>query len=332
MPTALVTGPTGFVGSGLVRALLGRGFRVRGYARQAWKGRDLPALPGFDARPVELSYGDIRDTESLALAASGCDLVFHTVAVVSFRRRDREEQMDVNAGGSRAVAEACLRAGVRRLVHTSSIAALGHRDDGGLVDEGVAFNWPHSLTYRYSKHLGELEVLSAAGRGLDAVIVNPSVIVGPGDRYVHGGQLIRDAARGKILAYPHGGMNLVGVEDVVAGHLAAAEKGRKGERYILGGTNLTHAEAFRLVAGVVGVPGPKFKIPTAAVRALARGAELFAGLTGGEPLITPDLVAGVGKHQWYSTGKARRELGYNPVSLLKSLRDAYIWYRDNDLL
>jgi dihydroflavonol-4-reductase len=338
MPTALVTGPTGFVGAGLVSALLSRGYRVRAYARPAWKGRQLPLPPGTRAGgpgipgTIETWYGDIRDADALEQAASGCDLAFHTAAVVSFRREDRDEQLSVNVGGTKAVAEACLKAGVGRLVHTSSIAALGWRDDGGLVDESVPFNWPPSLTYRYSKHLGEMEVLAAARRGLDAVVVNPSVIVGPGDRYVHGGQYVRDASRGKLFAYPIGGVNMVAVSDVVAGHIAAAERGRAGQRYILGGVNLTHREAFALVASVVGGRGPKLPVPRAGVLAIAAAAELLAALTRTAPIITRDLVAGVGRYQWYSIARARAELGYNPVSLEKSLRDAYIWYRDNNLL
>ncbi|HLF13830.1 MAG TPA: SDR family oxidoreductase [Bacteroidota bacterium] len=332
MQTVLVTGPTGFLGSGLIRELLSRGARVRAFARPSWRDRPLPLGGDFRPADLEVFYGDIRDPNALAPAASGCDLVFHTAAMVSFRGKDRDEQLDVNAGGARAVAEGCLRAGARRLVHTSSIAALGYRTDGGLVDESVAFNWSPSLSYRYSKHLAEREILAAAGRGLDAVIVNPSVIVGPGDRYMHGGQLVRDAVRGRLIAYPAGGMNLVGVADVIAGQIAAAEKGRPGERYILGGTNLTHREAFSYVAGLFGAPGPKFRIPRPAVRGIAVAAEIFAELTRTEPLLTPDLVAGVGKYQWFTSAKAGRELSYNPVSLEISLRDAYIWYRNHDML
>jgi dihydroflavonol-4-reductase len=305
--------------------------RVRAYARPSWAGRALPGFSPGGPSP-DVFHGDIRDASSLAKAASGCDIVFHTAAVVSFRGRDREAQIDVNAGGARAVAEACLSAGVRRLVHTSSIAALGYRTDGALVDEATAFNWPTSLSYRYSKHLAEREILDAARRGLDAVIVNPTVIVGPGDRYVHGGQLVRDAVRGRMIAWPPGGMNVVGLADVVAGHLAAASRGRAGERYILGGANFTHRELFFYVTRLLGARTPKFRLPRAAVLLLARGSEALARLTRTEPLITPDLVAGVGMHQWYAHAKAARELGYNPVSLEKSILDAYIWYRGQGIL
>lgn len=330
--TALVTGATGFVGARLIAGLLGRGVRVRAFARSSWEGRPLPLPPGVDQSPIERFHGDIRDAGALARAASGCSLAFHTAAIISFRREDREELLAVNAGGARAVAAACREAGVGRLVHTSSIAALGRRDDGGLVDETVPFNWPASNSYRYSKHLGETAVLEAAGRGLDAVVVNPSVIVGPGDRYVHGGQLVVDAARGRLVACPPGGMNLVGIDDVVAGQIAAAARGRSGERYILGGTNLTHCEAFRWAAAIAGARRPFLPAPRWAVLGAAAAAELLAGATGTRPLITRELVAGVGRHQWYSSAKAGSELGYRAVSLGKALTDAYIWYRDNDLL
>ena len=335
MPVALVTGPTGFVGAALIAGLLSRGYRVRAYARSSWKGRPLPAAPGLPGgaiEAVETFHGDIRDTDALAGAARGCDLVFHTAAIVSFRKADRAEQLSVNVGGTKAVAEACLRAGAGRMLHTSSVAALGWRSDGGLVDEETPFNWPSSISYRWSKHLAEAEVLSAVGRGLDAVMLNPSVIVGPGDRYVHGGQYVRDASRGRLVAYPPGGVNMVGIADVVAGHLAAAERGRRGQRYILGGVNLTHREAFALAAGVVGARGPRIPVPRTSVAALALAAEALGRLTRTEPIITRDLVAGVGRYQWFSVAKARAELGYNPLSLEKSLRDAYIWYREHDLL
>lgn len=294
--------------------------------------RTAPAPDPVTGNGPEIYTGDIRETGALAVAAGGCDTVFHTAAIVSFRKADRDELLDVNAVGTRSVVEACLRAGVRRLVHTSSIAALGYRTDGRLIDETTPFNWGPSSAYRYSKHLAEREVLSGLERGLDAVIVNPSVIVGPGDRNVHGGQIVRDAARGRLLAYARGGMNLVPVGDVVRGEIAAALKGRRGERYILGGVNMTHREALTFAAGIVGKRGPRFRAPVWAVKLLARAAEVAAGATGTDALLTPDLVSGLGIHNWYSIDKARRELGYVPSSLEKSLRDAYIWYRERGML
>ncbi len=326
MNLALVTGSTGFLGSLLVRKLLSRGVRVRALARPS---RDVSAEfpPG-----AEGVLADIRDAGALTRAVDGCDTVFHTAAIVSFRNSGRREQLEVNAGGTRNVVEACLKAGVGRLVHTSSVATVGRRTDGFLADEDTEFNWPSSLTYRWSKHLAELEVLEGVSRGLDAVIVNPSVMIGPGDRYVHGGQLVRDAVRGRLIAYTRGGMNLVSVEDVAEGHLRAAEAGRSGCRYILGGVNLTHREAFHFVTGIVGGRPPVVNVPRPAVMAVARVMEFVASVAGVEPFITPDLVAGAGSFQWFSTARARAELSWHPLSLEKSIRDAYIWYRERNIL
>lgn len=326
MNTVLVTGATGFLGRHLISRLIAGGNRVRAYARPGWKASGEPRAP------VETIYGDIRDADMLARASRGCDTVFHTAAIVSFRSSGREELLDVNAGGTRAVVSACLRSGVGRLVHTSSVAAVGLRADGGLADETTEFNWPPSLTYRWSKHLAEQEVLGGISRGLNAVIVNPAVIIGPGDLYMHGGQLVRDAVRGRLVAYTRGGMNLVSVEDVADGHLRAAALGSSGSRYILGGVNLTHREAFEFVTGIVGGRRPMIGIPRWGVLAAAHAAELFAGVTGTSPLITPDLVAGAGTCQWFSIARARNELSYRPVSLEKSIHDAYIWYRERNLL
>lgn len=325
MKTVLVTGATGFVGANLVGELVRRGFAVRTFSR-------TPPSPAGRGGVTQIHTGDIRDTTALRNAIGGCDTVFHTAAIVSFRREDRQEMIDVNAGGTMAVSGACLAAGVRRLVHTSSVAALGHRDDGGLIDESTAFNWGNVPGYRYSKHLAEAEVLSAVGRGLDAVMVNPSVIVGPGDRHVHGGQLVRDAWHGRLRVYAAGGMNLVGVADVVRGEIAAAEKGRRGERYILAGANLTHREALTFVARVLGKPGPRLKVPVRAVKVAARLLETAAAITGTGAIITPDLVAGLGCYNWYSTQKARRELGFTPTSLERAVREAFLWYREHGML
>jgi len=323
---ALVTGATGFLGSLLAGRLASAGVRVRAFVRPSWKNSgELPQGYG-------VAYGDIRDADAVVRAAEGCDAVFHTAAVVSFRSSGRAEQLEVNAGGTRNVVAACLKAGVTKLVHTSSVAAVGRRTDGGLADETTEFNWPAALTYRWSKPLAELEVLDGVARGLDAVIVNPSVMIGAGDRYVHGGQLVRDAVRGRLFAYTRGGMNLVSVDDVADGHMKAAESGRAGTRYILGGVNLTHREVFHFVTGMVGGRRPVLNIPRPLVMAGARTAEFISSVAGLEPLITPDLVAGAGSFQWFSSARAGSELGYRPLSLEKSIRDAYIWYRERKFL
>ena len=326
MSRVLVTGATGFIGSHLTAALLSEGFTVRAFHRPDSNTLLLKQLP------VEHSLGDIRDAEAVRSAVRGCEHVFHTAALVSFWKKKKAEQLEINIGGTRNVVAACLQEGIASLVHTSSVAALGSRRDGGLIDETTAFNWDAHITYKYSKHRAELEVLDAVARGLDAKIVNPTVIIGPGDIRLHGGQLVRDIGRGHIPAYVAGGMNIVGVHDVVRGHLAAARRGKPGQRYVIGGYNVTHKEAFELVARVLGKPGPRFAAPVWSVRALAKACDAFGAITGREPWITSELISGIGMNNWYSIEKARRELGYEPSPIEPAIRETYDWYEKNGML
>lgn len=323
MKKILVTGATGCVGSNLVKELLRLGYSVRALHRQNSDVRNLAHLE------VERFIGDIRDADSVRKAVQGCDTVFHTAAMVSFWKPRYSEQHEVNVAGTRNVVEACFAEGVDRLVHTSSIAALGFRADGTPADETTEYNWPFIAGYRYSKHAGELEVVRGVRMGLNATIVNPSVIIGPGDLYRHGGQLVIEIARGGVPGYLKGGLNLVSVYDVVGGHIAVATKGRTGERYILGGRNLTHKEAFALIASVLQRRPPRLRIPVPVVRSMAIASQLLASVTRKEPRLTPELVAGAGRRAWFSIEKARRELGYEPGSLEHAIADAYAWYRRN---
>jgi dihydroflavonol-4-reductase len=326
MKTALVTGATGFIGSHLAAALISEGFTVRAFHRKDSNALLLKNLP------VEHSVGDIRDADAVASAIRGCSLVFHTAALVSFWKNKKAEQLEINIGGTRNVVEACIRTGAASLVHTSSVAALGYRRDGELIDETTAFNWDDRITYKYSKHRAELEVLDGVARGLDAKIVNPTVVIGPGDARMHGGQIVADIGRGHIPAYVAGGMNIVGVQDVVRGHLAAARRGKTGERYIIGGYNVTHEEAFNLVAQVLDRPGPSFMAPVWSVKALARVCDVYGTVTGKEPWITSELISGVGMNNWYSIEKARKELGYEPSPIEPTIRETYEWYEQHGML
>jgi dihydroflavonol-4-reductase len=322
----LVTGATGCIGSNLIIRLLESGYTVRAFRRTT---SNLLALSGVD---VEHVIGDIRDRSTLAKAMKGCDTVFHTAAMVSFWRRKREEQFDINVSGTRNVVEACLAGGIEKLVHTSSVAALGYRTDGKLIDETTAFNWDQRITYKFTKHLGELEVLDGVARGLNATLVNPTVVIGPRDVYIHGGQIVRDTKRGRIPMYVRGGMNIVSVHDIVSGHIAAAGAGRTGERYILGGSNLTHREVFGLAAKVLGVRPPFLKIPVWAIRSVAKMCDAYGTLTGGQPWITSDLISGIGTFNWYSSEKAGRELQYRISPVEEALRQTFEWYNEHNLL
>lgn len=322
----LVTGATGCVGANLTVELLLRGHSVRAFHRSP---HNTLKLKNVD---VEHCIGDVRDRESLRKAMQGCDTVFHTAAMVSFEQRRQQEQFDINVNGTRNVVELCFELGVQNLIHTSSVAALGFRRDGGYIDESTAYNWGSRLGYRYSKHRSELEVLNGVERGLHAVILNPTVIIGPRDVYIHGGQIVRDTVRGRVLVYVDGGMNVVDVRDVVDGHLAAAERGRKGERYILGGWNMTFKEVFDVAARVLDGKAPLLMIPTWSARILGHVAEFIGTITNTRPWITSEMLATIGTNNWFSIEKAKRELNYQPRPIEDAMRAAYDWYRANGML
>lgn len=327
MNTVLVTGGTGFLGSNLATALLKEGYNVRILRRAT---SDLRAIGNA---PVEHCIGDVLDPATLRRALHGCDTVFHTAAVISYWRKEHKRMMEVNVGGTRNVVEASLEIGVTKFVHTSSVAALGTRDDGKPADEGTEFRWDSKTPgYRISKHLAEQEVLKGIRQGLPAVIVNPSIIIGPRDIHLHGGQIVRDIAKKRIFYATRGGMNVVDVDDVVRGHVQAARYGRIGERYILGGENLTTREVFGITAEVVGGIRPLFTLPEGVVHVLGALFEIIGDLAGVRPWITRELVATVGKNLWFSSRKAERELGYTVTPLRVAVEKTYRWYRENGFL
>ncbi len=326
MTDILITGGTGCVGSNLAAALVHEGYHVRIFRRPQ---SNLAALRGID---VEHRIGDVADYRSLVEAFQGCDTVFHTAAIVTFARKRRDEQHMVNVIGTRNVVRACMAAGVKKLVHTSSIAAIGYPAPGKISDESKEFNWPNAKGYKLSKVLAETEVLGGVALGLPAVIVNPSVIIGERDIRFHGSQLIRDIKRGRIPVYIDGGMNVVYVQDVVRGMIGAALRGRTGERYILGGENLTHKEAFQRIARQIGGFTPRVKLSTSLLRTGAKVIERLSDLLGVEPIVTADLVAGAGIFNWYSSDKAVRELGYTITPFDEAVLATYTWYREQGYL
>lgn len=327
MKTVLVTGGTGFLGSNLAKALLREGCSVRILRRPH---SDLRAIGNA---PVEHCIGDVRDSRSLTRAMKGCDTVFHTAAVISYWRRERNVMYDINIRGTRNVVEACLETGVQKFIHTSSIAAIGYPETGPYADESNAFNWDRfDVGYRISKHRAEEEVREGIRRGLQAVLLNPSVIIGPGDIHFHGGQIIRDVLKRRIFYYLEGGMNVVYVDDVVRGHLAAARVGRVGERYILSGENLTHREIFSITAGIVGGIRPFFKLPVRLVRWIGAFAEGTGGLLGRKPWVTRELLAGAGLANYFTCQKASRELGYTVTPFSEAVRQAFGWYCEHGYL
>ena len=232
----LVTGGTGFVGSQLVAALVSRGDQVRVLRRANSSLLALEGLPN-----IEHVIGDILDLEAVAQAVTGCDLVFHVAALSSYWRAQREQIYRINVDGTRTVLEACLQARVPRVVVTSSVGAIGIRPDGRPADETTHFDRASAnLAYADSKHRAEAVAQRLVKLGLDAVIVNPAAVFGPGDHYQISGSMIVEFARRRLPAVPAGGLCVVDIDAVVQGHIAAAERGRTGERYILGGENLAH--------------------------------------------------------------------------------------------
>lgn len=327
MKIILVTGGTGFIGSNLAAALVSQGYHVKILRR---KTSQTTLIDHLD---VEHCIGDVRDRASLRTAMQHCDTVFHTAAIVSFWKSLRQLQYEVNVHGTKNVADACLESGVKRLVHTSSIAALGHPRNSTLADENTTFNWQHHHNgYKISKYLGEIEIKKAVERGLDAVIINPSVIIGPGDIHFHGGAMIRSVYRGLVPFYIKGGMNVVYISDVVNAHISAATRGRTGERYIAGGENLSHKEIFQITAEILGKRPPRIEMPVSLLKLAAKVFDAAGAIFRKEPLISSELVAGAGMYNWYSSAKAQHELGYHFTPFREAVAKTYQWYREHELL
>jgi dihydroflavonol-4-reductase len=322
---ALVTGATGCVGANVVAALVERGHAVRAMHRPT---STLQALDGLD---VERVVGDLLDPASLARAMVGCDVVFHVAAVSDYWRTPAGVIYRVNVEGTRNVVEAALRAGIERLVYTSSVGALGVPPDGRLLDERGAFNLPPGrFPYGHSKHLAEGVVREAAAQGLDAVVVNPAAVIGPRDVNWIGGSLLREVQRGTAWFAPPGGTCWAAATDAGVGHVLAAERGQTGKRYLLGGENLTHRETVEVVAEVVGGRLPAGVLPRALMGPLAA----FAALLG-RVLHLPFSAEQVwlsAREIYCDDSRAVRELGYTQTPFRVAVEQAHDWYRRRGML
>jgi dihydroflavonol-4-reductase len=325
---ALVTGATGFVGAAIARALLAAHWQVRVLAR---KGSERRNLQGLD---VEVQEGDLTDPESLQSAARGCTGLFHAAADYRLGAPDPSQLYRANVEGTRNILAAASRAGVQRIVYTSSVATIGIPADGTPGDEAT----PNSLQnmighYKRSKYLAEEVVIEAARAGTSVVIVSPSTPVGPGDvKPTPTGQLVLDAAAGRMPAYVDTGLNIVHVDDVAAGHLLAYERGTVGERYILGGQDMSLREILALIAAQVGRRPPRVRLPYGVVLPIAYLAEAYAKLSGRSGRITLEGVRMSRKRMFFSSAKAVRELGYTHRPPAEAFKDAIRWYRENGLL
>jgi len=324
----LVTGATGFVGSAVARTLLHAGHQVRVLARATSDRRNLANLP------VEIAVGALEDAASLIRATAGCRYLFHVAADYRLWVPDPSAMYRANIDGTRWLMQAALAGGVERIVYTSSVATLGLVPDGS-ADETTPSSIDHMIgPYKRSKFLAEEVVRRmVADRGLPAVIVNPSTPIGPGDlKPTPTGRLILEAAKGHMPGYVDTGLNVVHVDDVAAGELLAAEKGRVGERYILGGENMSLAEILCQVAHAVGKRPPRLKVPYPIAFTAAAAGMALARFTGREPFATLDSVRMSRKKMYFSSAKAGRELGYRPRPAPQAITDAVRWFKANGYL
>lgn len=326
MATALVTGGTGFLGSHVARALIQTGHTARVLRRPH------SPLALVQDLPVEHAIGDIMDTASLDQAMQGCEWVFHVAAVSDYWRSNRTKLYIVNVNGTVNILEAARKAGIRRVILTSSGAAVGMQPDHRPADECVPFNLPPSrFPYGHSKFLAELEAWRAVQRGQDVVAVNPSVVFGPGDLNQISGSMVVEMAQGKVPIYPAGGVTVIDVHDVARAHLAAAERGRTGERYLLGTQSLSYQEIFSLIAEIVGAPIPKIPIPAQAAPILAYTIGLLRRL-GVELPVDADQVRLSARTVYFDCRKAWQELGRPQIDLRQSLQDTYRWYLEHGVI
>lgn len=322
--SVFVSGGSGFVGSAVIRRLLSEGFRVRALIREGSR------CEGFDPAGVEIVSGDLRDAGAVRRAMQGARYAFHVAADYRLWVPDPATMIAINVEGTRNVMQAALAAGVERIVHTSSVATLALDEAGGVSDETRPAIEDDAIgLYKKTKLRAErLVEAMVAQQALPAVIVNPSTPVGPCDvKPTPTGKIIVEAASGRMPAYVDTGLNLVHVDDVAAGHLAALRHGRIGERYVLGGENVGLREMLGVIAGIVGRPAPRIALPRPLIYPLALAAEAFAAVTGRTPFVTRDGLRMARHRMFFSSEKARRELGYRARPYGDGLAEAIAWFR-----
>lgn len=323
---AFVTGATGFVGSHVARVLAEHGANLRLLVRPSSDLRNIQDLNG------EQVTGDLRDAASLKKGITGCDVVFHVAADYRLWVRDPDEMYRSNVGGTRAILQAARESGVRRVVYTSSVATMGFTSNGHLADE----NSPVSLDsmigpYKRSKFMAEEIAMEAGRSGMDVVVVNPTTPVGERDiKPTPTGRIVVDFLKKKFPAYVDTGLNLVDVTECARGHVMALERGKSGERYILGGENLTLKQILDKLAAITGLPSPKIRVPYAVALATGVVDQVVTGyLRGHEPRATIDAVRMGRKKMFVSSSKAERDLGWKTVPVDAALRRAVEWFQAN---
>jgi dihydroflavonol-4-reductase len=325
---ALVTGATGFVGAAVARALLREGWHVRVFARPGSDRSNLAALA------VEVAEGDLAKPTGLAEALADCTALFHVAADYRLGARDHAQLYRTNVEGTRHILAAARAARVARIVYTSSVATVGIPADGSPGSETTPVDIQAMIGhYKRSKFLAEEVAREAARAGTPVLIVNPSTPVGPGDvKPTPTGRIVLDAAAGRMPAYVDTGLNIVHVDDVAAGHLLAYHRGRIGERYILGGQDMSLQEILAQIAALVARPAPRVRLPYAAVLPLAYVAEAYARITGRTGRLTLEGLRMSRKRMFFSSEKAVRELGYRWRPPVDAFADAIAWFRERGLL
>ncbi len=328
MAKVLVTGANGFLGSWVVRRLIQDGHQVFSLVR---KSSDLSELEGI---PTEYLYGDVTDVHSLLQAFQGMDTVFHLAGLIAYKKSERAAMEKVNVEGTRNVIEACRATSVRRLVHLSSVVAVGASfDSHHVLNEESPYNVGHlDLGYFETKREAELLVIEACRKNrLDAVILNPSTIYGPGDARKGSRKIQLKVARGKFKFYTPGGVNVVYVEDVVDGILSAWKKGRTGERYILAGQNLSIKELFAMIAKEAGQKPPTLLLPSFVLHTLGIIGDFMSvlGLKGG---LSQENAWTSTMFHWFDSSKAQRELDFKPRPAEIAISQSVKWIKENGLL
>lgn len=323
---AFVTGATGFLGSHVARVLADQGAELRVLTRPT---SNLKNLEGLNA---ETAIGDLRDAASLEKAMAGCEAVFHVAADYRLWVRDPEDMYRSNVEGTRAILDAARKNGARRVVYTSSVATIGFTADGTAADEDSPVSLDNMIGhYKRSKFMAEQIALEAGRGGMQVVTVNPTTPVGEQDvKPTPTGRIVVDFLKRKFPAYVETGLNLVDVRACARGHVMALEKGRSGERYILGGENLTLKQILDLLGKITGLPSPKIKLPYAFAFAAGFFGETITGrMLHGDPRATVDTVRMGKKKMFASSYKAERELGWKIVPVEEALRRAVQWFRGN---
>ena len=323
---AFVTGATGFVGSHVARSLADQGAELRLLVRPTSRTANLEGIAG------ERVTGDLREPESLRKAMAGCEAVFHVAADYRLWTRDPQQMYRSNVEGTRNIIQAAQEAGVRRVVYTSSVATMGFTSNGHLADENSPVELGDMIGhYKRSKFQAEQVALEAGRTGVDVVVVNPTTPVGERDiKPTPSGRVIVDFLKRKFPAYVDTGLNLVDVAEVAHGHIAALEKGRRGERYILGGENLTLKQILDKLAAITGLPSPRVKLPYAVAMATGIVDTAVNGLLlRREPRATVDAVRMGRKKMFVSSAKAERALDWKVVPVNDALRRAVEWFRSH---